>query len=121
MAWPGPSCRRRALARASTTRRRLSCPYCATLLARRGLVTWRWRLDWHAWRRAPTSTPWPPGYRRTSICNSPSPQPPPRSGEGEEDCLLPLPASGRGLGGGVVESVAQAVEVAGVDLLEAEA
>src|SRR5262249_10539244 len=31
----------------------------------------------------------------------PSSQPPPRDGEGEKDLLLPLSASGRGLGGGV--------------------
>src|SRR5262249_43122649 len=32
----------------------------------------------------------------------PLPQPPPRDGEGEKDLLLPLSASGRGLGGGVM-------------------
>jgi hypothetical protein len=30
---------------------------------------------------------------------NPSPQPPPRNGEGEKACLLPLSASGRGVGG----------------------
>ena len=47
------------------------------------------------------------GYR-LSAAQNPTPPPPPRSGEGEKEgqCLLPLSASGRGWGGGVLRRAA---------------